>query len=81
MVPAAVVAGMLRSLLNRLRAAADRVVGTTGDDADDDGSRFVPSVLDASVRYAHGGSGDEIDRELADIEEEARRLDEHTRRE
>jgi hypothetical protein len=71
---------MLRALLNRLYAAADRVSGRTGGDAEDDGSRFVPSELDASVRYAHGGSGDEIDRELADIEEEARRLDENTRR-
>ena len=86
MLPAHVAASMLRAVLNRVRVAVGRVVGRGGDDADggsagDDTSRFVPSALDASVRYAHGGGGDEIDRELADIEENARRLDDHTRRE
>jgi hypothetical protein len=72
---------MLRAVLTRLRAATRGF--SAGDDADgeaDDASRFVPSALDASVRYAHGGNGDEIDRELAEIEDEARRIDEHSRR-
>jgi hypothetical protein len=75
---------MLRAVLTRIRGAVPGVsVGDDGgDDDDDDGaSRFVPSELDGSVRYAHGGSGDEIDRELADIEEEARRINEGSRRE
>ena len=72
---------MLRAALDRLRTVAARILDRAGDDDPDrDGSRFVPSMLDASVRHAHGGSGDEIDRELAEIEEEASRLDEHTRR-
>jgi hypothetical protein len=76
---------MFRAVLHRVRVAVDRLAGRDGhatdsDDAGDNTSRFVPSPLDASVRYAHGGSGDDIDRELADIEEEARRLDEHGRR-
>lgn len=54
------------------------------EDADDEGSvkfPFLPSVLDASVRYAHGGSDTGIRREVARIEEEARRLEEHHREE
>jgi hypothetical protein len=83
MIPAAVGVAMFRTVLHRLRTAAARVVPWAGDDSDgedSDASRFVPSELDASVRYAHGGSGDEIDRELADIEAEAQRIDENTRR-
>lgn len=61
------IGGLLARLVDRL--------GSDGDEeADDD--RFVPSPLDESVRYAHGGSGSEIERELDEIEEEARRLEE-----
>lgn len=67
---------MFRGALTRLRARLGRD-GADETDADEtDGSRFVPSPLDASVRYAHGGSDAEIDREMARIEDAARRLEE-----
>jgi len=51
---------------------------------DDDGeeteeSRFVPSVLDASVRYAHGMSDSGAERELAQIKEQAEQLEDQHR--
>lgn len=54
--------------------------GDDGEEADEqrEDTRFVPSELDESVRYAHGG-GSEAERELAAIQEEARELEE-TRR-
>jgi hypothetical protein len=64
---------MLRAALSRLAARLGR-----GDaDAEDgtDRSRFVPSPLDASVRYAHGAPDDEVDRELARVDDAARRLE------
>jgi len=65
---------MLRGVLKRLWS------WFTDDEPDDsDGSRFVPSVLDASVRYAHGGSNPEGDRALSEIDEEAQRLEEQNR--
>ena len=45
----------------------------TRDESDAGG--FAPSVLDASVRYAHGDSGTGLEGELASLEEEAERLD------
>lgn len=67
-VPSTVIGGLLARLVHRLRS----------DDAEaaSDDSRFPPSPLDASVRYAHGGSGDEVERELDEIRDEAERLDE-----
>ena len=47
------IGGLLARLVHRLRSDD----GTESDDA-----RFVPSPLDASVRYAHGGGGDEAER-------------------
>jgi hypothetical protein len=47
-------------------------------DADDDGARFIPSVLDASVRSAHGES-DDGRREIADVQEEGRKLEDARR--
>lgn len=61
---------MVRSLLARLCA------WLRGDD--EDGS-FRPSRLDASVREAHGGGGAGVDREIADVHEQARTLDEGRR--
>lgn len=53
------------------------------EDADDEAStdtRFIPSVLDVSVRYSHGGSNTAGDREIATIEDEAQRLAEQQRK-
>lgn len=47
-------------------------------DAEDEG-RFVPSPLDLSVRIGHGGSEDERVRELVDISEQAREIEEERR--
>lgn len=43
-------------------------------DAGEDSGEFVPSPLDRSVREAHGAS-DDGERELADIQEQARTLE------
>jgi hypothetical protein len=53
--------------------AIRRLVG--GDDDSEEERRFVPSLLDWSVRHSHGGSGDERARELADVREQARDLE------
>jgi hypothetical protein len=78
MVPEYVAQAMLRGVLNRL------TIHFGGDkDADDEASespRFIPSVLDASVRYSHGGSNTEGNREIANIEEEAQKLAEQQRK-
>jgi hypothetical protein len=65
-----------------LRRALRWLVARFGAESADntDGPRFRPSILDASVRYAHGGSDPEIEREVADIEERGRRLEEQRRR-
>lgn len=69
---------MLRALLTRLTARfkGDRAA----DNEETEDRRFIPSVLDSSVRYSHGGSNPEGDREIAKIEEEAERLSEHQRK-
>lgn len=69
---------MIRGVLNRL-------IGRFGGDEDTDDeksedTRFIPSVLDSSVRYSHGGNNIEGDREIAKIEEEAQRLTEQERK-
>lgn len=61
----------LKSLLRRLRPSQE---SDDGEDEEDD-SRFIPSLLDASVRYAHGGPSGAED-ELAQIEEKAQQLEE-----
>jgi hypothetical protein len=42
---------------------------------EEEDSRFVPSPLDMSVRFSHGGSDDEIERELNNINEQAREIE------
>ena len=59
----------LKSLVRRLRSGDDT------DEDDEDNSRFIPSLLDASVRYAHGGNSG-AEGELAQIEEKAQQLEE-----
>ena len=64
---------MLRRVLNWLFARRN-----ADGEAEDEGanrSRFVPSRLDSSVRYAHGGSAEAIDREMAQIEAKAEVLE------
>ena len=63
-------------LLRRLAALFD---GDTPTDESSEDSWFRPSRLDASVRAAHGGSDDAIERELEDVQAQARRLDEGRR--
>lgn len=46
---------------------------------DEESDGFVPSPLDLSVRYSHGGSDHEIDRERTKIEEQAREVEEKQR--
>ena len=64
---------MVRSLWEVFLSLLDRS-GGGGEDAEEDGNGFVPSPLDLSVRYSHGGSDTEIDRELNKINEQAREL-------
>ena len=49
-----------------------------GNDEQEDG-RFVPSPLDLSVRFAHGGSDNDVERKLHTINERARELEENQR--
>jgi len=69
---------MLRGALQRLGARLGRDESDDEDESDD--SRFVPSVLDASVRYAHGGSNTGLESELAQIQEKARVLEDEDRK-
>lgn len=47
------------------------------DDEENEDDRFVPSRLDSSVRVAHGGTDDEVERELNKIEQQAQELEEN----
>ena len=69
---------MLRGALQRLGVRLGRDESDDEDESDD--SRFVPSVLDASVRYAHGGSNTGLESEMAQIEEKARVLEDEDRK-
>lgn len=64
---------MLRGVLARFTARFSGGEGAT--DEEGDGRRFIPSVLDASVRYAHGGNNPG-ERELINMQEEAQELEE-----
>jgi len=68
---------MLRGALQWLGARLGRDGSDEADESDD--SRFVPSVLDASVRYAHGGSNTGLESEMAQIEEKVRVLEDEDR--
>lgn len=63
---------MFRAILARLTARFER------DDDSGDRTEFVPSPLDASVLFAHG-KGNEAERTIADVEEQAQRLEEQHR--
>ncbi|QSG01504.1 hypothetical protein [Natranaeroarchaeum sulfidigenes] len=47
-----------------------------GDDEEEEESGFRPSPMDLSVRFAHGGPDSEVDREIHEINEQARQLEE-----
>lgn len=68
---------MLGGVWKRISA----ILGRDADSEEDDRERrwFVPSPLDISVRYAHGGSTSDVERELAKVEEKARELEEQRR--
>lgn len=51
----------------------------SSEEGDEEGEGFVPSPLDLSVRYAHGGPDAEIERELHRITEQARELEDEER--
>ncbi|WP_424018729.1 hypothetical protein ACOZ4N_04420 [Halorientalis pallida] len=71
---------MIRGALQRLGIRLGLADATGSDDSDDpDQSRFVPSALDASVRYAHGGSNTGLESEIAQMEEKARVLEDQRR--
>lgn len=50
-----------------------------GDESEEGDERFVPSPLDLSIRYAHGGPDNEIEHELHQINEQAREFEENHR--
>jgi len=62
---------MIRRVLSWLTA---RLGPDEEQAADGDGCRFVPSLLDRSVRYAHGGN-DDGERALAEIRERAEAIE------
>ncbi len=76
---------MIRSALRWLAArfgVVERDVGGTDEAADEEGSedsRFVTSWFDRSVRYADGGSGSALDREVARVQEQARTAQDQSR--
>jgi hypothetical protein len=65
---------MIRRVLSWLTA---RFVADEEPDADGDG--FVPSPLDRSVRYAHGGN-DDGERALSELRERAETIEERRHR-
>lgn len=71
---------MARSLWKAFLSLFSRSDGDSEDTEEDD-SRFVPSPLDLSVRSSHGGSDVEIERELNNINEQAREIEENRREE
>lgn len=50
------------------------------EDVEQEDDRFVPSPLDLSVRFAHGGPDNEIEREFHKIDEQTRELEENSQR-
>jgi hypothetical protein len=71
---------MSRSLWETFLALFARTDGNANGNGDgeataDGGSTFVPSPLDLSVRVGHGGSDDEVSRELSRLTDRAGELD------
>jgi hypothetical protein len=68
--------GTIRRVLSWLAVRFDADEESDGDGG---GEGFVPSPLDRSVRYAHGGN-DGGERALAEIRERAETIEEQRRR-
>ena len=66
---------MIRGVWETFLALFARTAGDAEDD-EEERHRFVPSPLDLSVRVGHGGSDDQVQRELSKIDERARELEE-----
>lgn len=49
------------------------------DDNETESTRFIPSILDASVRYAHGMNNTGVKGEIARIKDQAQPLEEQQR--
>ena len=64
---------MARSLWEVFLSLFGREEENTDEEVDD---RFVPSPLDLSVRFSHGGHDNEVERELNKIDEQAQELEE-----
>ncbi|RXK46741.1 hypothetical protein [Halorientalis pallida] len=71
---------MIRDALQRLgvRLGLTETAGSEDSDESDE-SRFVPSVLDASVRDAHASSNTGLESVIAQMEEKARLLEDQRR--
>ena len=61
---------------NEAGEAADDEIAETEETEE---SSFVPSQMDVSVREGHGGHDGEVQRELSDISQRARELEEQRR--
>jgi hypothetical protein len=72
--------GILRWFAARFRSGEDTTDEGSEESEESEESRFVPSVLDWSVRYGHGGGNAEAEREIANIEEKAQQIEKHQRR-
>ncbi len=68
---------MGQSLWEAFLSIFDR--GSDESDVEDE-EGFAPSPLDLSVRFAHGGPDTEVERELVEVEEQARQLEENQRK-
>ena len=72
---------MLRAILARLAARFggddERDGEEAGEDEENEGSRFIPSRLDASVLSGHGMGTAEAEREISTVQEQAEMLEEH----
>lgn len=64
-------------MLGRVRAWLASLVGQQAETEQHEDSRFRPSELDRSVRYAHGGGNEEATRELKKLQDQAADLEEH----
>lgn len=71
---------MIRDALQRLgvRLGLTETAGSEDSDESDE-SRFVPSVLDASVQDAHASSNTGLESVIAQMEEKARLLEDQRR--